>query len=153
MDAAGVDMAMVCSLAQRIENDFIIDLQEALPGAASSASGRCMPQADDALDEIAPDAEAGIRGLKLHPSMHGYHVADHGLLDPVFRLCARARHGDPHQRARRCVLRALRDRGDREGSPRRADDHRAHGRGVERSGGDHRRRASTRTSTSRHRPR
>ena len=28
-------------------------------------------------------------GLKLHPSLHGYHVADHGLLDPVFEACAR----------------------------------------------------------------
>ena len=31
MDAAGVDMAMVCSLAQRIENDFIISLVKAHP--------------------------------------------------------------------------------------------------------------------------
>ena len=34
-------------------------------------------------------AEAGLSGLKLHPSLHGYHVADHGLLDPVFEACAR----------------------------------------------------------------
>jgi predicted TIM-barrel fold metal-dependent hydrolase len=27
--------------------------------------------------------------LKLHPSLHGYHVADHGLLDPVFEQCAK----------------------------------------------------------------
>ena len=31
MDAADVDMAMVCSLAQRIENDFIIKLAKAYP--------------------------------------------------------------------------------------------------------------------------
>lgn len=90
MDAAGVDMAMVCSLAQRIENDFIIGLQDAHPDRFIGF-GQVMPQADDAIEEIARLAEAGIRGLKLHPSMHGYHVADHGLLDPVFRECAR--HG------------------------------------------------------------
>jgi uncharacterized protein len=90
MDAAGVDMAMVCSLAQRIENDFIIELQDAYPERLIGF-GQVMPQDDDALREIDRLAEAGIRGLKLHPSMHGYHVADHGLLDPVFRACAR--HG------------------------------------------------------------
>ncbi len=73
----------------------------------------------------------GLSGLKLHPSMHGYHVADHGLLDPVFEKCEK--HGLPvlDQRAGRCVLRAARDRRDRAQSSERADDHCAHGRGVE----------------------
>lgn len=88
MDAAGVDMAMVCSLAQRIENDFIIGLVKAYPKRLFGF-GQVMPQADDALDEIARIAGEGLSGLKLHPSLHGYHVADHGLLDPVFEACAR----------------------------------------------------------------
>jgi predicted TIM-barrel fold metal-dependent hydrolase len=87
MDAAGVDMAMVCSLAQRIENDFIIDLVGKHPDRLFGF-GMVMPQADDALDELTRIAEAGIKGLKLHPSLHGYHVADHGLLDPIFEKCA-----------------------------------------------------------------
>ncbi|SDT33086.1 amidohydrolase family protein [Actinoplanes derwentensis] len=87
MDAAGVDMAMVCSLAQRIENDFIAGLVKAHPDRFIGF-GQVMPQADDALDEIARMKDLGISGLKLHPSMHGYHVADHGLLDPVFEKCA-----------------------------------------------------------------
>jgi predicted TIM-barrel fold metal-dependent hydrolase len=88
MDAAGVDMAMVCSLAQRIENDFIIGLVKAHPDRLIGF-GQVRPQDDDALDEIARIAAAGLSGLKLHPSLHGYHVADHGLLDPVFEACAR----------------------------------------------------------------
>lgn len=87
MDAAGVDMAMICSLAQRIENDFIIGLQEAYPDRFIGF-GQVMPQDDDAVDTVHELAARGIRGLKLHPSMHGYHVADHGLLDPVFEACA-----------------------------------------------------------------
>ncbi|MFY1698540.1 MULTISPECIES: amidohydrolase family protein [unclassified Solwaraspora] len=87
MDAAGVDMAMVCSLAQRIENDFIIGLTKAYPDRLFGF-GQVRPADDDALDEIARIADAGLKGLKLHPSMHGYHVADHGLLDPVFAACA-----------------------------------------------------------------
>ncbi|MFI5838173.1 amidohydrolase family protein [Catenuloplanes sp. NPDC051500] len=87
MDAAGVDLAMVCSLAQRIENDFIAGLVKAHPDRLFGF-GQVMPQADDALDEISRMRDLGIVGLKLHPSMHGYHVADHGLLDPVFARCA-----------------------------------------------------------------
>ncbi len=90
MDAAGVDMAMVRSLAQRIENDFIISLVRAHPKRLFGF-GQVVPSADDALDEIARIAEAGLSGLKLHPSLHGYHVADHGLLDPSFEACAKHR--------------------------------------------------------------
>ncbi|HWI75335.1 MAG TPA: amidohydrolase family protein [Baekduia sp.] len=87
MDAAGVDMAMVCSLAQRIEAEFIENLVAAYPDRLFGF-GQVMPQADDALDEIARMARhPGIKGLKLHPSLHGYHFADHGLLDPVFAAC------------------------------------------------------------------
>jgi len=87
MDAAGVDMAMVCSLAQRIENDFIAKLAADHPDRLFGF-GQVMPQADDALEEIAALAKLpGIKGLKLHPSLHGYHFADHGLLDPVFAAC------------------------------------------------------------------
>jgi predicted TIM-barrel fold metal-dependent hydrolase len=92
MDAAGVDKAMVCSLAQRIENDFIIGLVEAHP-TRLIGFGQVRPQDDDALEEIGRMAAAGLSGLKLHPSLHGYHVADHGLLDPVFEACAE--HGLP----------------------------------------------------------
>lgn len=88
MDAAGVDMAMVCSLAQRIENDFLVDLVGRYPDRLIGF-GQVRPQDDDALDDIERFAAAGLRGLKLHPSLHGYHVADHGLLDPVFDVCAR----------------------------------------------------------------
>ena len=90
MDAAGVDLAMVCSLAQRIENDFIIGLVKAHPHRLVGF-GQVMPQADDALDEIARIADAGLSGLKLHPSLHGYAASDHGLLDPIFEQCARYR--------------------------------------------------------------
>lgn len=87
MDAAGVDMAMVCSLAQRIEPDFIEGLVRANPDRLFGF-GQVQPQADGALEEIARMADQpGIKGLKLHPSLHGYHFADHGLLDPVFSAC------------------------------------------------------------------
>lgn len=89
MDAAGVDKAMVCSLAQRIENDFLIGLC-ATHGDRLFGFGQVMPQSDDAVDEVFRLAAAGLVGLKLHPSMHGYQFSDHGLLDPVFQACEEA---------------------------------------------------------------
>lgn len=61
MDAAGVDRAMVCSLAQRIENDFLIGLVNAYPDRLFGF-GQVMPQADAALEEIARIAAAGLPG-------------------------------------------------------------------------------------------
>ena len=87
MDAAGVDKAMVCSLAQRIENDFLAALVKQHPDRLFGF-GQVMPQDDDAVDQVRRFVDDGLVGLKLHPSMHGYHVADHGLLDPVFAVCA-----------------------------------------------------------------
>ena len=87
MDAAGVEKAMVCSLAQRIEAEFIEDLVGRHPDRLFGF-GQVLPQADGAVAEIARMAtHPGIKGLKLHPSLHGYHFADHGLLDPVFAAC------------------------------------------------------------------
>ena len=54
----------------------------------SSASARSCRSGTNATDEIRRFADAGLVGLKLHPSLHGYHVADHGLLDPLFEVCA-----------------------------------------------------------------
>jgi predicted TIM-barrel fold metal-dependent hydrolase len=86
MDAAGVDKAMVCSLAQRIENDFIVELTTKFPERLFGF-GQVRPQDDDALEEVERIADAGLPGLKLHPSLHGYFASDHGLLDPIFRIC------------------------------------------------------------------
>ncbi|EHN09347.1 amidohydrolase 2 [Patulibacter medicamentivorans] len=86
MDAAGVDMAMICSLAQRIENEFIAGLAAAHPDRLFGF-GQVNPADDDAVATVHWIADHGLKGLKLHPSMHGYHVADHGLLDPLFAAC------------------------------------------------------------------
>jgi predicted TIM-barrel fold metal-dependent hydrolase len=91
MDAAGVDRAMICSLGQRIENEFIAGLV-ARHRDRFCGYGQVMPQWDDAEAQIRAFArEPGMVGLKLHPTLHGYHFADHGLLDPIFEACRRER--------------------------------------------------------------
>lgn len=83
MDAAGVDMAVACSLGQLVDNSHVAKVAHAHPDRIIGF-GQVNPRLPDALAEIAACAKQGLRGLKLHPTMHGYHFADHGLLDPVF---------------------------------------------------------------------
>lgn len=87
MDAASVDMAVACSLGQMIDNEFIAETARAHHDRIIGF-GQANPRTVDARDQIRWCAEAGLRGIKLHPTMHGYHFADHGLLDPIFALCA-----------------------------------------------------------------
>jgi predicted TIM-barrel fold metal-dependent hydrolase len=87
MDAAGVDMAVGCSLGQMVDNDYVAGLARAHPDRIIGF-GQVNPRLPGAVEEVHACAERGLRGLKLHPTMHGYHFADHGLLDPVFAACA-----------------------------------------------------------------
>src|SRR4051812_39692766 len=87
MDAGEVDRAVACSLGQMVDNDYIIDLQRRWPDRIIGF-GQVNPRSPGAVEEVARCAAAGLRGLKLHPTMHGYHFCDHGLLDPVFAACA-----------------------------------------------------------------
>ncbi len=90
MDAGGIDKAVACSLGQMIDNDYIRTVQERHPDRIVGF-GQVNPRAADAVEEIARCADAGLHGLKLHPTMHGYHFCDHGLLDPVMEAAAEHR--------------------------------------------------------------
>jgi len=90
MDEAEVDMAVICSLGQMIDNDYVVEVVGSYPDRLLGF-GQVNPRAPDAVEEIGHFVAAGLRGLKLHPTLHGYHFADHGLLDPIFDACDR--HG------------------------------------------------------------
>ena len=88
MDKAGVDMAVGCSLGQMIDNDYTAGVMRQYPDRIIGF-GQVNPRTPDATDIVRKGREVhGLPGLKLHPTMHGYHVVDHGLLDPVFEVCA-----------------------------------------------------------------
>lgn len=88
MDAAGVDKAVGCSLGQMIDNAYTASVQQRYPDRII-AFGQVNARDADAAGKVLRDYEAhGLPGLKLHPTLHGYHVVDHGLLDPIFRVCA-----------------------------------------------------------------
>lgn len=89
MDAAGVDVAVGCSLGQMIDNAYIASVVERYPERVIGF-GQVNPRSANVKDEVRRCAERGLKGLKLHPTMHGYHFVDHALLDPVFEACHEA---------------------------------------------------------------
>jgi predicted TIM-barrel fold metal-dependent hydrolase len=90
MDAAGVDQAVACSLGQAIDNGYIRSVQQRWPDRIIGF-GQVNPRLEDPAGEVGRCAASGLRGIKLHPTMHGYHFCDHGLLDPVLAACAQHR--------------------------------------------------------------
>jgi uncharacterized protein len=91
MDAGNVDKAVVCSLGQQIDNEYITTLVKTYPDRLIGFA-EVNPRQPDAVEVLEEFIGRGLlRGLKLHPTMHGYHFADHGLLDPIFDACAKWR--------------------------------------------------------------
>lgn len=88
MDDAKVDKGVVCSLGQQIDNEYIESLVRRHPDRLIGFA-EVNPRHTDAVDTLTEHIGRGLlRGLKLHPTMHGYHFADHGLLDPIFEACS-----------------------------------------------------------------
>lgn len=88
MDAQGVDMAVITGLGQLMDNQYLIDACAKWPDRFIGM-GQVDPRKPDAQDTLKAFAHApGMKALKLHPTMHGYHVCDHGLLDPMFELAS-----------------------------------------------------------------
>lgn len=84
MDAAGVDLACVFPFVEGVFSNDVID------DAVSGHPDRFVPflavnpwNQADAVAEIHRRAEAGYRGVKLHPTLHGYHLSDLGLVGPI----------------------------------------------------------------------
>jgi len=51
--------------------------------------GTCNPWFKNAADTVKKSFEVlGLRGLKLHPFLHGYALSSHTLTDPIYRVCA-----------------------------------------------------------------
>ena len=85
MDEAGVDQAVIFPF---VEGNFTND---AVKAAFDACPDRLIPYC--AVNPWQPDAAAevrrcvrdwGFKGLKLHPTINGFHLADPGLVDPLF---------------------------------------------------------------------
>ena len=89
MDQFGIDKAVVFSMTESIDNDYIGQSvkthSDRLIGFAT-----VNPWSDDAEDELDRCAnDLGLVGLKLHPVRHGYMFDEHFLLDPIFEKCSK----------------------------------------------------------------
>lgn len=84
MDAAGVDQACVFPF---VEGDFTNDVIDV---AVAEHPDRLIPfmavnpwHQQAAVDEVHARADKGYKGVKIHPTLHGYHLSDLGLIGPV----------------------------------------------------------------------
>lgn len=90
MDEAGVDRACCFGFPDALDNAAVL--------AAAGADDRLIPIAF--VDPNAPDApdtlelllRRGMRGLRLHPYLHGFKLTM-AIVDPLFEVCAQ--HGVP----------------------------------------------------------
>jgi len=86
LDVAGVDRAVIMPFVEGTFDNSVIDRE------AAAFPGRLIPFCSVnpwdrglAVEEIRHCVEdLGFKGLKLHPTIHGYRLGDHGLMDPIF---------------------------------------------------------------------
>lgn len=86
MDQANVDMAGVCSLAQDLQNDYILDAQKKYPDRIFGYVF-VNPRQPDAVENVKRYLGEGLKGLKLHPRLHGFPLSNHKLVDPILEVC------------------------------------------------------------------
>ncbi len=90
MDRAHVDRAVVFPYVEALtpgHNDW---MAETVARHADRLIGYAAvnPWHAGAADEVRRAvAEKGLRGLKLHPFLHAYSIAQHDLVDPLFAVC------------------------------------------------------------------
>lgn len=82
----GVDISVVQSIAtnphqQAKVNDFAMEINR---DPAIVAFGSIHPEAPDALEELERIAQAGLKGVKLHPEYQGFYVDDPGM-QPIYK--------------------------------------------------------------------
>lgn len=91
LDRAGIDAAVVCSIATE-PGQFgpILAWSKAIAGPRLFPFPSVHPGSPRAVEEIRQIAEAGFRGVKLHPEYQDFHVDD-PLLEPLYRALERHR--------------------------------------------------------------
>ncbi len=85
MDEAGVDRACVFGFPDTVDNEAILATARADDRLIGLA---CVdPNKPDAADELERGLRGGLRGLRLHPYLHGFTLSM-PIVDPLFEVCA-----------------------------------------------------------------
>jgi predicted TIM-barrel fold metal-dependent hydrolase len=84
LDQAGVDKACVFPFVEgTFSNTVIEDAIDEFPDRLIPFLAVNPWDQDHAASEVREYAKKGFKGVKLHPTIHGYHLSDAGLLGPV----------------------------------------------------------------------
>src|SRR5438876_6133201 len=86
MDVSKVDVSCCFSFADVLDNDYVVNRTK--PFDRLIAFAFVNPNQLDSAHELEQLAKAkAVRGLKLHPYLHGFHANNTILLDPIYEVC------------------------------------------------------------------
>jgi uncharacterized protein len=87
MDKSGIERAVCFSRPNQIDNDYVAGAAKGYPDRITGFVV-INPWAPDAVQELERGfADLGLRGLKLHPTLSGFPIDAHELVDPLFEVC------------------------------------------------------------------
>lgn len=87
MNRAGVDKAVAFPFVENPDNNYIAEAVKKFPDKIIGF-GCVNPWVPTAIEELERSVtELGLKGLKLHPLLHGYAIDNHSLVDPIFEAC------------------------------------------------------------------
>jgi predicted TIM-barrel fold metal-dependent hydrolase len=86
MDVAGIDMAGVCTLAQDVNNEYVIQAQKQHPDRLFGYAF-INPRGKNAVSDLKHLLDAGLQGLKLHPRLHAFSLSNLTMVGPLMELC------------------------------------------------------------------
>lgn len=86
LDAAGVDKAVIFPFVEgQVDNSVIVDAVRECPERLIPFCNVNPWHGAAAVEELRHCVEdLGFKGVKLHPTLQGYRLGDHGLVDPIF---------------------------------------------------------------------
>jgi len=88
MDRDGVDKSIIFNMVETIDNDSTAKAMQAHPDRLIGFSvinpwnENCHFELKRSLEDLE------LKGLKLHPTLHGYSMSNHALLDPLLEICS-----------------------------------------------------------------
>ncbi len=88
MDRENVDKSIVFNMVEVIDdNDYTAKAMETYPDRLIGFA-TINPRHANAREELIRSMKVlGLKGVKLHPTLHGYSFSDHLLLDPILEIC------------------------------------------------------------------
>jgi predicted TIM-barrel fold metal-dependent hydrolase len=85
MDSAGVSRACIFPFVEgHFDNDIIDEAVAAHPERLIPFMAINPWHGEKAVAEIHRRADLGFKGVKVHPTIHGYHLSDFDLVGPIF---------------------------------------------------------------------